>query len=172
MSKNIDKFGYDPQENLISILPAVLAGMFGLSVTVIAAILLGPPMNGLHRNGLIAFGIVGNIYLGFYYRNYILSPNKSKYAWINVIIAGITLGVLPYLIPEELKYLVYALVLMAALATSVISDCGPAFFLIFIIFTAHSMHYIHRNSASCKELAHPRRTFHRYTHRDRDHTTI
>lgn len=154
MSKDIDKFGYDPQENLISILPAVLAGMFGLSVTVIAAILLGPPMNGLNRNRLIEFGIVGNIYLGFYYRNYILSPNKSKYAWINVIIAGITLGVLPYLIPEELKYLVYALVLMAALATSVISDRGPAFFLIFIIFTAHSMHYIHSNMSASSWLTH------------------
>ena len=100
MSKDIDKFSYDPQENLISILPAVLAGMFGLSVTIIAAILLGPTINGLYRNGLIAFGIIGNIYLGFYYRYYILSPNKSKYAWINVIIAGITLGVFPYLIPE------------------------------------------------------------------------
>ena len=154
MSKDIDKFSYDPQENLISILPAVLAGMFGLSVTIIAAILLGPTINGLYRNGLIAFGIIGNIYLGFYYRYYILSPNKSKYAWINVIIAGITLGVFPYLIPEELNYLVYALVLMAALATSVISDRGPAFFLIFFIFAFHSVQYFHRNISAISWLTH------------------
>ena len=154
MSKDIDKFGYDPQENLISILPAVLAGMLGLSITVIAAILLSPPMPDLHRNGLIVFGIVGNFYLVFYYRNYILSPNKSKYAWINALIAGITLSILPYLIPEELKYLVYVLVLMAALATSVIANRRPAFFLVFIIFVAHSTHYIHRDTPASSWLTH------------------
>lgn len=145
MSKDQGKFGYDPQENLISILPAVLAGMFGLSVTVIAAILLDSRMSQLHRNGLTAYGIIGNIYLCLYYRNYILSPSKTKYVWINVIIAGITLGILPYLLPEELKHLVYALVLMAALATSIISNRKTAFFLVFMVFIIHAVHYLHLN---------------------------
>ncbi|MFN8383058.1 MAG: sensor domain-containing diguanylate cyclase [Anaerolineales bacterium] len=145
MSKITGSFGYDPQENLISILPAVIAGMIGLSITVISTILLYPTLTEVHRNVLIAYGIIGNIYLGFYYRNYVLSPNKSKYAWINGIIAGIALGVFPHLIPEDLKYLVYSLVLMASLATSVISNRGPALLLVIIVFTIHSIHYINKN---------------------------
>ncbi len=141
MNKNISKFGYNPQDNLVSILPAVIAGMIGLSITIIATLLLYPPASEIHRNGLIAFGIIGNIYLGFYYRNYVLSPNKKIYAWINAIIAGISLGTLPYVIPQELGYLIYTLVLMAALASSVISNRGPAYFLVVSISLIHLIHH-------------------------------
>ncbi len=142
MSKNIGKFGYDPQDNLVSILSAVLAGMVGLCVTIISIILFYPPASELHRNGLIAYGVIGNIYLGFYYRNYVLSPNKKVYAWVNALIAGISLGILSYLIPHELSYLIYTLVLMVALASSVISNRGPAYFLVGIIFTVNLLHHI------------------------------
>ena len=54
MSKNNSDFGYDPQDNLVSILPAVIAGMAGLSITIISNLLLYPSANELYRNGLIA----------------------------------------------------------------------------------------------------------------------
>jgi len=141
MNKNISKFGYDPQDNLVSIQPAVIAGMIGLSITVIATLLLYPTASEIHRDGLIAFGIIGNLYLGFYYKNYVLSPNKKAYAWLNAIIAGISLGALPYVIPKELGYLIYTLVLMAALASSVISNRGPAYFLVILISSIHLIHH-------------------------------
>ncbi len=146
MSKDSGKFGYDPQDNLASILPAVIAGMIGLSITIISAILLYPPANEFHRNGLIAFGIVGNIYLGFFYRNYVLSPNKTIYAWGNAFIAGISLGILPYLIPKELNHLIYTLVFMAALSSSVISNRGPAYFLVGSV-SVHHFFYHSQNAA-------------------------
>ena len=141
MSKDTGKFGYDPQDNLASILPAVIAGIIGLSITIISAILLYPPASEFHRNGLIAFGIVGNIYLGFFYRNYVLSPNKTIYAWGNAFIAGISLGILPYLIPKELNHLIYTLVFMAALSSSVISNRGPAYFLVGSISVYHFFYH-------------------------------
>jgi diguanylate cyclase (GGDEF)-like protein len=144
MSKNIGKFAYDPQENLVSILPSVIAGMICLSVTVASAIILYPPQSEIYKNGLIAFGIIGNIYLGFYYRNYILSPNKTKYAWINALIAGTALGVLTYLIPKQLDYLMFTLVLMAALASSVISNRGPAYFLVITISVIYFLRHINK----------------------------
>ncbi len=141
MSKNNSDFGYDPQDNLVSILPAVIAGMAGLSITIISNLLLYPPTNELYRNGLIAYGIVSNIYLVLYYRNYVLSLNKKTYAWGNAVIAGLSLGMLPYFIHKELNYLIYTLVLMAALASSVISSRGPAYFLIGIISLIHFIHH-------------------------------
>ncbi|MBL8101180.1 MAG: sensor domain-containing diguanylate cyclase [Anaerolineales bacterium] len=145
MDKHSNKFGYDPQDNLASILPAVIAGMISLSITIIATILFYPPADEAHRNILIVYGITGCFYLGFYYRNYILSPNKSKYAWYNAGIAGSALGVLPLLIPVELNYLAYALVFMAALATSVISSRGPAYCLIVIVSISHFVFYLNHS---------------------------
>jgi len=141
MSNNPGNFGYDPQDNLVSILPAVIAGMVGLSATIISNLLFYPPASELYRNGLIAYGIVSNIYLVFYYRNYVLSINKKIYAWGNAIIAGISLGILPYLIHQELSYFIYTLVLMAALASSVISSRGPAYFLVGITSLIHIFHH-------------------------------
>ncbi|MEK6751880.1 MAG: sensor domain-containing diguanylate cyclase [Chloroflexota bacterium] len=142
MSKRSGKFGYGPQDNLISILPSVIAGMVSLFITIIASTLLYPPANELQRYGIIAYGIAGSLYLGFYYRNYTLSPNKTTYAWINAVIAGISLGLLPYLIARELDYLTYTLMFMAALATSVISSRGPAYFLILIFSLIHSLNFL------------------------------
>ncbi|MBK8782152.1 MAG: sensor domain-containing diguanylate cyclase [Anaerolineales bacterium] len=146
MSKDIGDFGFDPQDNLVSILPAVIAGMFGLSITVVSSILLYPPESDLHKYWLITFGVIGNIYLGFYYRFYILSPNKSKYAWLNIFISSIALSTLPYLIPRELNHLIYTLVFMAALTSSVISNRGPSYVLIGLISITHFFQHIKNSS--------------------------
>lgn len=144
---NQNKFGYDPQENLASILPSVIAGIISLSTTVVFTLLYYPTQSDWHHIALIVYGIAGCIYLGFYYRNYVLSPNKLKYAWLNAAIAGIALGLLPYLIPEDIYYLAYALALMAAIATSVIASRGPAYGIILITAAFHS-YYFTKNSLS------------------------
>ncbi len=154
MSKHPGNFRYTPQDSLISILPSVIAGILSLSMTIIATIVLYPPLSTLHRNGLIAYGIAGCIYLGFYYRNYILSPNKSIYAWGNTVIAGISLGILPYLISTKLEYLIYTLLFMAALATSVISGRGPAYSLIIIFSVVHSLHYFQTETSLTGWITH------------------
>lgn len=143
MNRRINKFGNNPQDHLISILPSVIAGMISLSITIFATIILYPPENDIQRYGLIAYGIAGTIYLAFYYRNYTLSPNKTTYAWINAVIAGVSLGTLPYLVSRELDYLVYSLIYTAALATSVISNRGPAYFLLILFSVIHSIHFLY-----------------------------
>ncbi len=139
MSKKSNRFGHDPQENLVSLIPALLAGMSTLSLTVITTILLYPAADSVI---LIGYAIVGCVYLACYYWLYTISPNKTLHAWINAAIVGLGLGVLTYLIPQELHYLIYTLVFIAVLSISVISRRGPAYLLIMTITAFHVAHLI------------------------------
>ncbi len=128
------QFGISLQENLVSIQPAIIAGIFMLVSTITAAIILHPITDAATKLILILYGIAGSLYLGFYYYLYTTSPNKLIFAWGNAIIAGLALGTIQYFIPEELHFLVYTLLFLAVLTTSVISSRGPAYFLV-LIFT-------------------------------------
>lgn len=136
------KFGTSLQENLVSIQPAILAGIFMLVAAITATIVFYPDKNPNVRIILILYGISGSLYLGFYYYLYTTSPNKSVFAWVNAIIAGVALGTITYFVPEELHYLFYTLVFIANLTTSIISTRGPAYFLTFCVAFFHVMQHI------------------------------
>jgi len=123
--------GFTPQENLISILPTIVAGIIMFFITITSALINFPPQNPLHKIVLILCGILGNAYLIFYYFIYTVIVNKLRFVWINVIIAGVTLGTLTYFIPNEIDYMLYALVFISALPASLLSNRGPAYLLIF-----------------------------------------
>jgi diguanylate cyclase (GGDEF)-like protein len=136
------KFGTSLQENLVSIQPAILAGIFMLVATITATIVFYPDKNPNIRIILILYGISGSLYLGFYYYLYTTSPNKSTFAWANAVIAGVALGTITYFVPEELHYLFYTLVFIANLTTSIISTRGPAYFLTFCVAFLHVIQHI------------------------------
>ena len=92
---------FTPQENLISILPSIVAGILVLLATVVTSLLFFPPQNLLIKNFIIAFGIAGSLYLAFYYVIFNTSVNKSRFTWLNVIVSGATLSALTFFIPED-----------------------------------------------------------------------
>lgn len=128
---------FTPQENLISILPSILAGIFLLSATIITNLIYFPPQSLYIRNFAIAFGVAGSLYLAFYYILFTRSVNKSKFSWTNVIISMAALSTLAFLIPNEIDHLLYTLIFIAALATSLVSTRGPAYTLVVGVSTFH-----------------------------------
>lgn len=138
----LKQFGRSLQENLVSIQPAILAGIFMLVSIITATVVMFPQSDPNSKLILILYGVFGSLYLGFYYYLYSTSPNKLIFAWVNAIIAGVALGTITYFIPEEFHYLVYTLVFIAALTTSVISSRGPAYFLVLTITIFHIIQHI------------------------------
>lgn len=132
--KNEDKrSGYTPQENLISILPSVAAGMIVFSAAIITYLVYFLPEQLLYKAILIIYGLGGILYLSSYYFIYTRSLNKSSFSWISAIIATIGLCSLVNFFPEELDQLLYMLVLITALSLSLISTRAPAYFLVFSV---------------------------------------
>ena len=137
MSNRPENLGSTPQENLVSILPAVIAGIIVLAATIITVFVYFEPSNEIYRIVLILFGIFGTLYLAFHYFLFTTSPNKTRFAWTNAIITGCALGLMTQFIPEEVDYLLYTLLFITAMSTSLISARGPAYFLILIVSGAH-----------------------------------
>ena len=122
--------GFTPQENLISILPSVVAGIIVLFASCVTILVYFPPQNPFYKIAVILYGAVGSIYLTFYYLLFTTSLNKSRFAWTNAIISGMALGGMTFLVPQEIDYLLYILVIIASISTSLISTRGPAYFLV------------------------------------------
>ncbi len=129
--------GFTPQENLISILPSTTVGMILLVTTITLALVSFPPQNPVHKIILVICGLLGVAHLAFYYFIYNVTINKSRLVWINSIIAGFTLGLLTYFIPEEISYLLYVLIFISALPASLLSNRSPAYTLIFSVTAFH-----------------------------------
>src|SRR5688572_3725697 len=138
----LKQFGRSLQENLVSIQPAILAGISTLVSIITATVVMFPENDANSKLVLILYGVFGSLYLGFYYYLYTTSPNKLIFAWVNAIIAGMALGTIPYFIPQEFHYLIYTLIFIAALTTSVISSRGPAYFLVLLIAGLHIIQHI------------------------------
>lgn len=134
MQNDFEIFSDGPREAIVSIRPAVFAGVINLLLIVGASFLMTPDANGLNRFLLVVFASGGVLHFSFQYWYYNTRPNKAFYLWVNTAISAVTLGALTYFTPKELNYLVYSLVLIASLSSSVITDRGPAYLFI-VLFT-------------------------------------
>jgi diguanylate cyclase (GGDEF)-like protein len=137
MHNRTNTFGSTPQENLVSILPAVIAGIIVLAATVITIFVYFEPETRIDKAVLTVFGIAGSLYLAFYHFLFTASFNKARFAWSNALITGCALGLMTFFIPKEIDYLLYTLLFITALATSLISSRGPVYFLILIVTVTH-----------------------------------
>src|SRR5688500_11382180 len=109
MHNRTKNFGSAPQENLVSILPAVIAGIIVLAATMITVFIYFEPNNSIDKIILTIFGVVGSLYLAFYYFLFTASFNKTRFAWSNAFITGCALGLMIFFIPKEIDYLLYTL---------------------------------------------------------------
>lgn len=134
-----------PQENIISILPAIIVGIILLVVTTISILLIYPDLSIPIKIGLGIYGLGGSIYIGLYYWAYIALPQKAAYAWGNACIAGGGLGIMIFLMPVNLELLIYPIIFVTILASSVISNQSTSYFLVIIIAVFHGVfHFLHK----------------------------
>ena len=145
MQNRNNRRGFKPQENLISILPPILAGIFVLFATIATVLIYFPPQNYLYRVAIIFYGIFGSLYLAFYYFFFSASPNEQRFSWANAIVSGVAIGVMTILIPEEVDNLLYTLIIISAMATSLISTRGPSYFLVLSATSIHSITHLSNN---------------------------
>jgi diguanylate cyclase (GGDEF)-like protein len=129
--------GFSPQDNLISILPSIVAGIFLLLTSTGMVLYYFPIENKLYRIILFLYGIIGSLYLASYYLLFSASPNKKRFTWLNAIISGVALGGVTLFVTEEIDYLLYMLIILAALSTSLVSTRAPSYFLVLSAVTIH-----------------------------------
>jgi diguanylate cyclase (GGDEF)-like protein len=130
MPQKPGKFGHDPRETIVSIIPAIAAGVINLILIVIASYLLASDSNGNDKTLMIVYGVGGILFYAIYYLTYNAYSNSQAYVWGTAVSAAIALGFLTYITPRELNYLIYSLVLIASLSSSIISERGAAYLLI------------------------------------------
>jgi len=131
MPEHFKNNNFTPQEHLVSILPSVLAGIFLLLATTMTALLEYSPHNPVHRTVLLLYGVFGIIYLAFFYLLFISrSHYKTPFTWINSLLAGISLGLLTLILPDEMDVLLGMLMITAVISSSILSERGPAYLIV------------------------------------------
>jgi diguanylate cyclase (GGDEF)-like protein len=154
MHNRTNTFGSTPQENLVSILPAVIAGIIVLAATVVTIFVYFEPGTQTDKVVLTIFGVAGSLYLAFYHFLFTASFNKTRFAWSNALITGCSLGFMTFFIPREIDYLLYTLLFITALATSLISSRGPVYLLILIVTVTHFVTNLNENIPGYNWITH------------------
>jgi len=134
---------FTPKDHLISIQPAVLAGIITIIATTTTGIIKLPQDDYLEKNFLITFGICGSLYLaGFYFLFDSITARKSLFEWVNATITCLSIGSIALILPHEMDLMLSALVMGAAVLSTVISGRAPSYF---IIISANTiLIFVHR----------------------------
>jgi diguanylate cyclase (GGDEF)-like protein len=131
MSGHLKNHRFTPQEDLVSILPSIIAGIVLLLATTITALLEFSPTNRVHRTIILLHGVFGSIYLVFFYLIFISrSRNKIPFLWVNSLLAGTSIGLLTLILPKDMDFLLGLLVITAVISSSIFSERGPAYLIV------------------------------------------
>jgi len=139
MNSPVRDRGFQPQDNLISILPSIVAGIILLLITAATILYNYPSKNLINTVLVILYTIAGCLYLIFYYFLFTSSPNQNRFSWINAVISGFALGGFSALMPEQIDHMLYMLVFIAAMSSSLMSTRGSSYF---IVLSSTFMHFI------------------------------
>ena len=138
------KDGFIPKEHLISIRPAVLVGIITLIAIIITALIKVPAEDYLDKIITIAYGAAGSVYLIlFYFLFTTLSNNKLLFTWVNAAIAGISIGLLSLVLPDELDLMLGTLTIVASIFSAVVSGRAQSYFIVTSASTI--LIFVHQN---------------------------
>ncbi|MGA7195325.1 MAG: sensor domain-containing diguanylate cyclase [Anaerolineales bacterium] len=131
MAKKQSRFGFTPREQRISALPSSVAGILIL-------IFIAANGNGIWRQDttdpvlLLQIGTIGTIYLIAF--NFFIVPSLNSepmLGWVNAIVAGLGLGLLTYVLPDQANIYLGFLLITALITCALISGRRPSYFLLF-----------------------------------------
>ncbi|MGE5074144.1 MAG: diguanylate cyclase [Anaerolineae bacterium] len=136
MTRRSSRFGFTPAEHRVSALPATLAAIAVLAVTVFNGAVLWPQSHP-QTYFLIAVGILGIAYLCIF--NWVIVPSpdyKQSYSWINAIFTSVGLAVLTFAVPERLDLYLGVLLTLAVVSSSTFAERGPSYLIVVLTTTA------------------------------------
>ena len=109
---------FAPHELQRFILPITISSIIIIAILITEDLLNGRP---LHLN-LIMYGSA--VIIGTFINNMVVSRTtdfRESYGWLNAILTGIGLGLLPYILPEHLKEVTHILIPLGVIAVAIIS---------------------------------------------------
>jgi diguanylate cyclase (GGDEF)-like protein len=139
-------FGNEPQERIASVIPAKIAGVFILSAIIAAAYFQQPESDASARRLLVFIGIGGIAYVLAYHRLQMLTEDTRNLAFANSIIAGIILGALMHLMPDQYRTGFHALAIVITTSMVITGGRTPAYAFIAIISAFEIDHALRRGA--------------------------
>jgi diguanylate cyclase (GGDEF)-like protein len=109
---------FAPHELQQFILPIAIASIIIMGILITEDLLSGPPLN----INLIFYASV--VILGTLINNTVISRTTDfgeSYGWLNAILTGIGLGLLPYILPEHLHEVSHILIPLGVIAVAIVS---------------------------------------------------
>lgn len=122
---------------MVSVLPAIIAGMVVLTATILTVLIYFEPASQSRRVTLVVLGVIGGLYLAFYSSNLAASNNRTRFAWVNAFATGTALGVMTLIVPEEIDYLLFTLLFIMATSIALIAARPPTYLLIVLVAASH-----------------------------------
>lgn len=146
-------FGNEPQERIASVIPAKIIGVCILSAIIAAAYFQQPEPDTSTRRILVFIGIGGIAYVLAYHRLQILVENERNLAFANSITAGVLLGVLMHLMPNQYHPGFHALAIVITTSMVITGGRTPAYTFIAIIFAFEIDHVLRRDAPPSEWIA-------------------
>jgi GAF domain-containing protein len=133
MKRELSRFGFTPAERRISALPSSIASIVVLTITVFNGLLLFPSSPPRSPLPLLTVGVLGIAYLAIF--NWHTLPSSSyrpSDSWTNAVLTAAGLGILTYLVPDQLDLHIGVLLILAATSSSIYSRRGPSYLIILL----------------------------------------
>jgi len=123
--------GFTPQEHLISVLPAAIAGVVLVFALVSTALIEFPPEAAATRRAILVLGLLGSLYIALSHLLYLPTRmHRARYAWMNALAMGVGLGLLHLILPAEMDILLGSLLVAATISSATVSERAPTYFLL------------------------------------------
>ncbi len=133
MKPERSQFGFTPSEHRISALPATVASIMVLIITVLNGAVVWPLGQQSSSVILAAVGAMGVAYLAVFNLLVVPSPNyRPSYSWLNAVLVSIGLVLLTYLVQDRLGLYVGVLLILAVISSAIHSSRGPSYFIVIV----------------------------------------
>ncbi len=109
---------FAPHELQQFILPIAISSIIIMLILITGNLLNGPPLN----TNLIIYASI--VIIGTLINNFVISRTtdfRQSYGWINAVLTGIGLGLLPYILPENLNEVSHVLIPLGVIAVAIVS---------------------------------------------------
>lgn len=123
---------FAPQEVRKFLLPITLTSISMMALLIVENVVSGRTLDIkaiVYGCVIIAGSLVNNVLI-------VRSTNfRDSYGWLNAVLSGVGLGLLPYILPEHLAEIAHILVVFGTLAVAIVSGRPYCYVTLLIIFT-------------------------------------
>ncbi|HEX2698046.1 MAG TPA: sensor domain-containing diguanylate cyclase [Anaerolineales bacterium] len=126
------RFGFAPQEHHVSALPAAIASVMILGLTVFNGSFVWP-QGQFKSSVLFLVGIAGIFYIVIFH--YFLIPGTTSnpiLGWVNAVLSSFGLGLLTYTLPHQMDIYPGVLLILAVITSAIVSERGPSYLMVLL----------------------------------------